>query len=59
MACTVDQLSKLSELELNLKLGKARDILVDSGAHYVIDSVADLPDVILDINKKLSIGEKP
>jgi len=30
-----------------------------SGAHYVIDTVADLPAVIDDINERLSAGEQP
>lgn len=30
-----------------------------SGAHYVIDTVADLPAVINDINERLSAGEQP
>ena len=30
-----------------------------SGAHYVIDTVADLPAVIEDINARLSAGEQP
>ena len=30
-----------------------------SGAHYVIDSIADLPTVLDDIEKRLQNGEKP
>ncbi|WP_027859462.1 phosphonoacetaldehyde hydrolase [Marinobacterium jannaschii] len=30
-----------------------------SGAHYVIDTVADLPDVIEDIDARLAAGERP
>ncbi len=30
-----------------------------ANAHYVLDTVADLPDVILDINRRLAAGEKP
>lgn len=40
-------------------IAKAKDKMMASGAHYVIDSVADLPDVIADINKRLAAGEQP
>lgn len=59
MACTEEQISALSESEFNKRLQRSRDILTDSGAHYVIDSAADLPDVISDINQNLSNGRKP
>jgi phosphonoacetaldehyde hydrolase len=59
MACTENQLLALPESELNKKLQRSRDMLIDSGAHYVIDSVADLMDVILDINQNLSNCLKP
>lgn len=38
---------------------KARKKMALSGAHYVIDSVAELPAVIDDINRKLASGERP
>lgn len=38
---------------------RAEQRLYDAGAHYVIDSVADLPDVIADINARLARAEKP
>jgi phosphonoacetaldehyde hydrolase len=38
---------------------KAEQRLFDAGAHYVIDSVADLADVIADVNRRLACGEKP
>ncbi len=30
-----------------------------AGAHYVIDSVADLPQVLEDIERRLQRGERP
>ena len=36
-----------------------RDILLKSGAHYVLDSIVELPDVIEDINARLARGEQP
>jgi len=37
----------------------AEQRLYDAGAHYVIDSVAQLPQVIEDISARLSAGDKP
>jgi phosphonoacetaldehyde hydrolase len=31
----------------------------ESGAHYVIDDLRDLPAVIADINRRLAAGENP
>ncbi|XP_022245175.1 uncharacterized protein LOC106462270 isoform X2 [Limulus polyphemus] len=56
---TEQQLDDLSQLELKQKLAHAYDILIDSGAHYVIDTVVELPLVIKDINRRLAGGEKP
>ncbi len=36
-----------------------REILRKAGAHYVVDTMADLPDVIEHINGRLARGEKP
>jgi len=38
---------------------QAYDRLAQSGAHYVIDTVADLPGVIEQIERRLQAGEKP
>lgn len=37
----------------------ANEKLLASGAHYVIDTVADLPPVLRDIESRLARGEKP
>ncbi|HEJ7998676.1 TPA: phosphonoacetaldehyde hydrolase, partial [Serratia liquefaciens] len=33
--------------------------LYSAGAHYVIDTLAQLPDVIAEINQRLAAGERP
>jgi len=38
---------------------QAEQRLFNVGAHYVIDSVADLAAVIVDVNRRLANGEKP
>ena len=53
------QLEELSSSELRLRLERAYNALGNSGAHYVIDTIADLPQVIDDMNRRLANGEKP
>ena len=49
----------MSEAEIARRLAKTCDILERAGAHYVIDSLADIEPVIADINGRLARGEKP
>ena len=41
------------------KLAQAREGLARSGAHYVVDGIADILPVIEDINARLARGERP
>lgn len=50
---------KVSKAELERRLGHTRKLLRETGAHYVIDSIADLDPVIADIEARLARGEKP
>jgi len=56
---TLEQVERLPKEEIERRLNKTRDILRKAGAHYVVDSLADLPEVIDDINERLARGEKP
>ncbi|WP_117232420.1 phosphonoacetaldehyde hydrolase [Vibrio maerlii] len=38
---------------------KAREKLIKSAPHYLIDTIADLPGVIADIEQRLKAGERP
>lgn len=49
----------LSKEELEYKHQISRDILLKSGAHYVVDDITHLPKVVVHINERLSRGEKP
>lgn len=53
------ELKNIPKQELEKKLSQASEILYESGAHYVIDTVNVLPAVIRDINFRLIRGEKP
>ena len=49
----------MSADEIARRVTKTRDILEKAGAHYVIDSLADIEPVIEDINARLARGENP
>ena len=51
--------SRLSDSELGRRNNKSRKILEEAGAHYVIDSIRELPDVCYEINQKLQNGIHP
>ena len=51
--------SVLTQEEINIRHEKTKEILRNTGAHYVIDTIVDLPWVISDINKKLQMGIRP
>ncbi|KAL3854830.1 hypothetical protein ACJMK2_014073 [Sinanodonta woodiana] len=50
---------ELSKEEIAQRTERSRDLLRKAGAHYVIDSIVELPEVVADINKRLSHGERP
>lgn len=56
---TAAQLSSLAPADRNARVGAARYKLLAAGAHFVIDSVADLPDLIPKIEARLAAGERP
>ncbi len=56
---SLDEEATLSEAEIARRMAKTRAILETAGAHYVIDSLVELPAVIDDINARLARGEKP
>ena len=56
---SLEQWQALSQDEQEAIAAKARHKMALSGAHYVIDSVADLGDVVDDINARLAAGDRP
>ena len=55
----LEQVESLPEEEIQRRLGLTREILRKAGAHYVIDTFDQLPEVIEDVNLRLSRGERP
>ena len=56
---TLEEEATLSKADIARRMAHTRKILEQSGAHYVIDSLVELPAVIDDINARLARGEKP
>ena len=55
----LEQVENLPESEIQRRLATTREILQKAGAHYVIDTFDQLPEVIDDINLRLKDGESP
>ena len=53
------ELAALSAEEVKRKVDIAADGLAKSGAHYVVESIADVPAVIAEIEQRLKMGERP
>jgi len=56
---TYEEREKMSKKEFEARGAKSRDILIQYGAHYVIDDISFLPEVCADINERLARGEAP
>jgi phosphonoacetaldehyde hydrolase len=54
-----EQIKSLPADHLQTMLDAARARLADAGAHYVVDSVAELMPAIDDIERRLASGERP
>jgi phosphonoacetaldehyde hydrolase len=49
----------LSAEEVKRKVDKAADGLAKTGAHYVVESISDVPEVISEIEQRLKMGDRP
>ena len=56
---SVEEEETLDEHTMDLKLMKSRDVLSKAGAHYIIDRIEELPEIVADINAQLAKGNKP
>ena len=56
---TPEEGENLSDDEIAKKQAHTKDLLEKAGAHYGIDSIADIEAVIADVNKRLANGERP
>jgi len=56
---SLEQWDAMSAAEKEERVTVSRVKLYGSGAHYVIDKISDIIDVVNDVNKRLAFGEKP
>lgn len=59
MGLNLEEIKALDEVSLTRRLERARQALAMSGAHYVVDSIADVLPVLEEINARLARGERP
>lgn len=55
----LQELAALSAEEVKRKVDKAADGLAKTGAHYVVESISDVPEVISEIEQRLKMGNRP
>ena len=53
MGLTQDEAAAMPLAELEWRKTRVRRRMLEAGAHYVVDTIAELPDVVDDINSKL------
>jgi len=56
---TLEEEAALSPEEIQRRVERVKNILLRAGAHYVVDTLSQLPPVIEDINARLARGERP
>jgi phosphonoacetaldehyde hydrolase len=56
---SLDEWNALSATEQAAHVERAGAVLRQAGAHYLIDTVAQLPAVLDDIERRLAAGERP
>lgn len=55
LGLTQDEVASLPAVELDARKAEVRRRMLEAGAHYVVDTIAELPAVIDEINRKLSV----
>ena len=56
---SIKEWKSMKNEEFEKKVKNSKEILMKSGAHYIADSMKDLPEIMEDINKRLGQGESP
>ena len=59
MGMTEEQINQLEPEVREAKLDRAYKRMQQTGAHYVVDGIADVPPVLDQINARLAFGERP
>ncbi|MEG0008321.1 MAG: phosphonoacetaldehyde hydrolase [Aeromonas sp.] len=56
---TLEEFAAMGQEEVAARRAPAEAKLRQAGAHYVIDTLADIAPVVADINRRLALGERP
>jgi len=59
MGLTLNEINRMETTELEIRRKKVREDYLEAGADYVIDSLAELKELIEKINLRLACGERP
>jgi phosphonoacetaldehyde hydrolase len=59
LGLSVEELARLDPAERERRRSIGREALLAAGAHYAIDSIANLPDTLVVIADRLAAGERP
>lgn len=59
LGLSLEGLASCNVSELEQRCAAGRKEMLEAGAHYVIDSIEQLPQLITDINQKMAHGERP
>ena len=54
-----EELAALSKEEVKRKVAQAEDNLLRAGAHYVVETITDVPPIIDEIESRLKMGDRP
>jgi len=54
-----EELAALSAEEVKRKVERATEGLAKAGAHYVVESIAEVPPIIAEIEQRLKMGDRP
>jgi phosphonoacetaldehyde hydrolase len=59
VGCSEDEFSRLPTLRRQVLLDHTRQKLSDAGAHAVIETLAEVPALVANLNERLRRGERP
>ena len=59
LGLTEQEIAALEPEALKAKLERAYQRMHQAGAHYVVDTIAEVPPILGDINARLARGERP
>jgi len=59
VAMTEEEMDAADPAELQKKVDNAKNILYKAGAHFVIETTRDLPQIVEEINKRMTLGLRP